>query len=66
MTTAEPQSIDTILDENKKFIRRKLAEINIHRPELDAMLAAYEKSMRDRFPEGTTFTCVGTFTGEPA
>jgi hypothetical protein len=46
MTTAESKSIDAILDENKKFIRRQLASINVHTAELDAMLEAYEKSVR--------------------
>ncbi len=39
---------DKLIEENLKLISQRLAAINIHRPELDAMLTAYAKSIKAR------------------
>lgn len=46
MTTAE--QFEATLDESKALIRRQLASINVHRPELEAMLSAYERFVREQ------------------
>lgn len=46
VTDLTDTNFETFLDENKKLIRQQLASINVHRAELDAMLEAYEKSVR--------------------
>jgi hypothetical protein len=45
------RTIEQIIEENSNFIRLRLAELNVHTPELNAMLAAYVQSMRIRFSE---------------
>lgn len=45
MTNVEEQAIRNLITENTVVIRRALAQINIHREELEAMLAAYRTSI---------------------
>lgn len=52
MTVAELIEFNKSIEESKKLITRQLASINVQRPELDLMLDAYEKSVRDRFNGG--------------
>jgi hypothetical protein len=48
MNTTQRIAFEIMLEENKKIIRQHLAAINIYRLELEAMIAAYEKSVREQ------------------